>query len=238
MKLEPKHVVVVCGKGNNGGDGLVVARLLQEAGHEVRVLCTNPLKQFSGDAQTNLQRLPGGITSSTLSQYLSQYSSLIATMQGIDGIAHSVATLTAQYDATFPNTALATGPLSYGNVMSQMTNWLSQSRSVYQGAYQTQAQVMSALGADAGNVEQLLSQSGASSGALDAIEAGNAMSAQVASQLMKMNAQMAAMNQAQMNWVAQQTQMVAQAQQSAQSGLAGYTTPGAPPINTTLDTLH
>jgi NAD(P)H-hydrate epimerase len=52
-------VTVVCGKGNNGGDGLVVARLLQEAGHEVRVLCTNPLKQFSGDAQTNLQRLPG-----------------------------------------------------------------------------------------------------------------------------------------------------------------------------------
>jgi P-type conjugative transfer protein TrbJ len=197
----------------------------------------NEVQSLSHEVQ-NLQSLPGGITSSTLSQYLSQYSSLIATMQGIDGIAHSVATLTAQYDATFPNTALATGPLSYGNVMSQMTNWLSQSRSVYQGAYQTQAQVMSALGADAGNVEQLLSQSGASSGALDAIEAGNAMSAQVASQLMKMNAQMAAMNQAQMNWMAQQTQMVAQAQQNSQNQLAGYTTPGTPVINTALDALH
>ena len=186
----------------------------------------------------NLQSLPGGLSSSTLSQYVSEYSSLVATMQGIDGIARSVANLTAQYDATFPNTALATGPLSYGNVMSQMTNWLSQSRSVYQGAYQTQAQVMNALGADSDNVEQLLTQSGASSGALDAIEAGNAITGQVASQLMKMNAQMAATNQAQMNWLAQQTQMVAQAQQNSQSQLAGYTTPGTPVVNPTLDTLH
>jgi conjugal transfer/entry exclusion protein len=57
--------------------------------------------------------------------------------------------------------------------MTQLTGWLTQSRSVYQGAYQTQAQVMSTLGADSGNIAQLLQQSGKSSGALDAIQAGN-----------------------------------------------------------------
>jgi ADP-dependent NAD(P)H-hydrate dehydratase / NAD(P)H-hydrate epimerase len=52
-------VAVVCGKGNNGGDGLVVARLLRESGREVTVVCVAPLDEFSGDAAANLERLPG-----------------------------------------------------------------------------------------------------------------------------------------------------------------------------------
>jgi hydroxyethylthiazole kinase-like uncharacterized protein yjeF len=52
-------VTVVCGKGNNGGDGLVVARLLREAGRGVTVVCAAPLDEFVGDARVNLERLPG-----------------------------------------------------------------------------------------------------------------------------------------------------------------------------------
>jgi NAD(P)H-hydrate epimerase len=53
------EVVVVCGKGNNGGDGFVVARLMRERGRRVRVLCTGVAAEYSGDALTNLRRLPG-----------------------------------------------------------------------------------------------------------------------------------------------------------------------------------
>ncbi len=52
-------VSVVCGKGNNGGDGLVVARLLRDAGRRVSVVCTAPPGELKGDAAVNLERLPG-----------------------------------------------------------------------------------------------------------------------------------------------------------------------------------
>ncbi len=52
-------VTVLCGKGNNGGDGLVAARLLRRAGREVDVLTAGPPDELKGDARENLLRLPG-----------------------------------------------------------------------------------------------------------------------------------------------------------------------------------
>jgi ADP-dependent NAD(P)H-hydrate dehydratase / NAD(P)H-hydrate epimerase len=52
-------VRVAVGKGNNGGDGLVVARLLREDGYQVDVLAAAELSELRGDARTNLERLPG-----------------------------------------------------------------------------------------------------------------------------------------------------------------------------------
>jgi hydroxyethylthiazole kinase-like uncharacterized protein yjeF len=50
---------IVIGKGNNGGDGLVAARLLRGDGNEVDVLTVAPLDELRGDALANLERLPG-----------------------------------------------------------------------------------------------------------------------------------------------------------------------------------
>jgi ADP-dependent NAD(P)H-hydrate dehydratase / NAD(P)H-hydrate epimerase len=55
----PGPARVVVGKGNNGGDGLVVARLLREDGYEVDVLATVPPGELRGDPAVNLDRLPG-----------------------------------------------------------------------------------------------------------------------------------------------------------------------------------
>lgn len=52
-------VVVVVGKGNNGGDGLVVARLLRERGRDVQLLLLGDPEELRGDARANLERLPG-----------------------------------------------------------------------------------------------------------------------------------------------------------------------------------
>src|SRR5256885_901540 len=55
----PGPVRVVIGKGNNGGDGLVVARLLREEGGEVDGLAPGDPNELKGDAKVNLERLPG-----------------------------------------------------------------------------------------------------------------------------------------------------------------------------------
>jgi NAD(P)H-hydrate epimerase len=55
----PGPVRVVVGKGNNGGDGLVVARLLRQEGREVEVMATGDLSELEGDPLANLERLPG-----------------------------------------------------------------------------------------------------------------------------------------------------------------------------------
>ena len=52
-------IAIVAGKGNNGGDGLVAARLLRERGREVDVLLVGHAAALSGDALANLERLPG-----------------------------------------------------------------------------------------------------------------------------------------------------------------------------------
>jgi ADP-dependent NAD(P)H-hydrate dehydratase / NAD(P)H-hydrate epimerase len=52
-------LAVLAGKGNNGGDGLVAARILRERGREVTVLLAGAGAELAGDALRNLERLPG-----------------------------------------------------------------------------------------------------------------------------------------------------------------------------------
>src|SRR3979490_2587521 len=53
-----RHIVALCGKGNNGGDGLVAARHLAEAGCSVSVLILGDPVELHGDAKIMLERLP------------------------------------------------------------------------------------------------------------------------------------------------------------------------------------
>jgi len=51
-----RRVVVACGPGNNGGDGLAAARLLRESGLSVSIFCLNDPSEYRGDPAENLAR--------------------------------------------------------------------------------------------------------------------------------------------------------------------------------------
>ena len=53
-----RRIGVICGKGNNGGDGLVAARKLLDSGREVRILLLGETSELRGDAAEMFRRLP------------------------------------------------------------------------------------------------------------------------------------------------------------------------------------
>ncbi len=52
-----KNVCIFCGMGNNGGDGLAIARMLQGTGHNVTVYIINHAEKGSEDFNINKERL-------------------------------------------------------------------------------------------------------------------------------------------------------------------------------------
>ena len=56
---QAERVAIVCGKGNNGGDGFVVARKLVEAGRAVRLMLLCGPEELKGDAAAMFQKMLG-----------------------------------------------------------------------------------------------------------------------------------------------------------------------------------
>jgi NAD(P)H-hydrate epimerase len=57
------HVFVLCGTGNNAGDGFVIARHLHIRGHDVRVMMLSDKSEYQlrGDAEVNCRLLEGNV---------------------------------------------------------------------------------------------------------------------------------------------------------------------------------
>jgi ADP-dependent NAD(P)H-hydrate dehydratase / NAD(P)H-hydrate epimerase len=91
VTIERGHVAVVCGPGNNGGDGFVVARVLRERGLDAVAYLAVARDAVKGDAKAHLDILEraGGIVRS------------IATPAELDDIGDAIATAAVCVDALF-----------------------------------------------------------------------------------------------------------------------------------------
>ncbi len=55
--LHKQYVVIFCGKGNNGGDGFALARLLSDKAARLHVVMASAPEELTGDAAINYRRL-------------------------------------------------------------------------------------------------------------------------------------------------------------------------------------
>jgi ADP-dependent NAD(P)H-hydrate dehydratase / NAD(P)H-hydrate epimerase len=82
-ELAPQGPVrVVCGKGNNGGDGLVAARYLAAAGFAVEALLLWPAAELSDDAAASLERFPAELVEGELGPRLAGSGAVVDAIFG------------------------------------------------------------------------------------------------------------------------------------------------------------
>jgi NAD(P)H-hydrate epimerase len=90
LGIPDKPVVIVAGKGNNGGDGFVMARHLEYRGYAVRVLLIADSNQLGGDAQTNWRILERSAIPTTVLGASPDLETLDSTLAGagwiVDGL--------------------------------------------------------------------------------------------------------------------------------------------------------
>ncbi len=101
---EADTAVVLCGPGNNGGDGFVIARLLREEGWNVRLALLGDEKKLKGDAAEMAARWGGNIALMT-SAVLERADLVIDAIFGA-GLDRDITGIAAQIIAALRNSAL------------------------------------------------------------------------------------------------------------------------------------
>lgn len=119
--------VFIVGKGNNGGDGLAVARLLSEAGYSCSVCLLYGRDQLTEECRTNLGRLPQAVVKTNTIDDISIDAVVIDSLlgTGVRGVLNEYLVAIVKKINSLPNRVISidmpSGMMSeFGNTDQQM----------------------------------------------------------------------------------------------------------------------
>jgi P-type conjugative transfer protein TrbJ len=202
---------------NFSQNALTAARALQQVNTSLQSL-QNQASMLLNQAR-NLASLPY----SALSQIQASITQTQQLLGQAQRIAYSVTAINQAFTQTYPQ-AYASSTASQQLLTDAQTRWLN-ALAAFQDAMRVQAGVVQNLAATHAQVSALVAQSQASSGALQASQSGNQLTALQTAQLADLTAVMAAIARAQSLSGARDLETLAQAQQQTTTFLnygAGY----------------
>ena len=170
---------------------LSAARTLQSNLNEARMIA-NQIK--------NLTALDFNI----LEGYSGNLTKLFETMGSVHGLMQDLSSLEANFETLYPDFNNDPARVSEEKASETINRALDESRRMMQGAAKTGAIVLQNLPKTEAELEELLADSKTSVGILQATQAGNQINAEVASNLLHLNAMLANFTQAHMAYMQKQ----------------------------------
>lgn len=169
---------------------LTAYRTLQSNLHELQEI-ENQITSLQNEAR-NLASLPQNI----LQQYQQTFQRFQQQVAQTEGLMKNLTNVRSQFQQQYPNYA-NTNP-DFKNMSSIIDTWNATDRQNTQDALASGAAVLSQMQSGQTNVTGIVSASQGATGALQAAQATNQLEGVVAQELMKLNAQQALMQQAQL----------------------------------------
>ena len=156
----------------------------------------NQMTQIANELR-NLKNLPFSV----LQSFVADYGQFVAVVQNISGLVGDVQNLQSRYQTLFPD-LVRQSRFTGRDMVAGLEAWRVHLNGAVMDSMRSGAQVVSGLPSTQQALSDLLVQSQGAAGALQALQAGNQLSAEVAGQLMQLNGQMATYQSAHLEYLA------------------------------------
>lgn len=194
---KPAFAITVYDPTNHVQNILAAIRMLKSNINEAMMI-RNQVKSLANDFE-NLKKLDISI----VDDLSNQMNDLFEVTGSINGLMQEFSGLQAEFDRLYPDFGDQTG-IDAEELAKQASEWLKHSRETILGASRTGAKVLENLPRSQAQLDELLTQSHGAAGILQAAQAGNELSANIAGNLQTLNAQLATYSQAHMSFMMQQ----------------------------------